>query len=109
MKRNTSGKRAFAASVQPARPGNFPVELEGHSVLGKWFKLRGEAARVSRRGATLISEAVATIVSAIVGYASIWFLLRYLRTHSTGIFIGYRLFLGAAILLMLAGGFIQPV
>jgi len=52
---------------------------------------------------------VATIVSGIVGYASIWFLLRYLRTHSTGIFIGYRLVLGAAILLMLAGGFIQPV
>ncbi|HZH91484.1 MAG TPA: undecaprenyl-diphosphate phosphatase [Pyrinomonadaceae bacterium] len=51
---------------------------------------------------------VATIVSAVVGYASIWFLLRFLRTHSTGIFIGYRLVVGAAILLLLAGGFIQP-
>src|ERR671938_313004 len=38
--------------------------------------------------------AVATIVSGIVGYASIWFLLSYLRTHSTGIFIGYRLIVG---------------
>ncbi len=51
---------------------------------------------------------VATIVSAVVGYASIWFLLRFLRTHSTGIFIGYRLIVGAAILLLLASGFIQP-
>ncbi|HEX8128210.1 MAG TPA: undecaprenyl-diphosphate phosphatase [Pyrinomonadaceae bacterium] len=51
---------------------------------------------------------VATIVSALVGYASIWFLLRFLRTHSTGIFIGYRLVVGAAILLLLMGGFIQP-
>lgn len=51
---------------------------------------------------------VATIVSALVGYASIWFLLRFLRTHSTGIFIGYRLIVGAAILIMLASGFIQP-
>jgi len=34
---------------------------------------------------------VATIVSGVVGYASIWFLLRFLRTHSTGIFIIYRL------------------
>ncbi|HEY9405435.1 MAG TPA: undecaprenyl-diphosphate phosphatase [Pyrinomonadaceae bacterium] len=51
---------------------------------------------------------VATVVSGIVGYASIWFLLRFLRTHSTGIFIGYRLVVGAAILLLLAGGFIQP-
>ncbi|MDX6270643.1 MAG: undecaprenyl-diphosphatase [Acidobacteriota bacterium] len=51
---------------------------------------------------------VATVVSALVGYASIWFLLRFLRTHSTGIFIGYRLVVGALILLLLAGGFIQP-
>jgi len=51
---------------------------------------------------------VATIVSAIVGYASIWFLLRYLRTHSTGIFIGYRLVVGAAILLLLSAGVLQP-
>ena len=51
---------------------------------------------------------VATVVSALVGYASIWFLLRFLRTHSTGIFIGYRLIVGAAILLLLVGGFIQP-
>lgn len=47
------------------------------------------------------SLAVATIVSGIVGYASIWFLLRYLRTHSTGIFIGYRLIVGIAILALL--------
>ncbi|HJR09469.1 MAG TPA: undecaprenyl-diphosphate phosphatase [Pyrinomonadaceae bacterium] len=51
---------------------------------------------------------VATIVSALVGYASIWFLLRFLRTHSTGIFIGYRLVVGLAILLLLSIGFIQP-
>jgi undecaprenyl-diphosphatase len=41
-----------------------------------------------------------------VGYASIWFLLRFLRTHSTGIFIGYRLIVGGLILLALAGGYI---
>ena len=39
---------------------------------------------------------VATVVSGIVGYLSIWFLLRFLRSHSTGIFIVYRLFVGAA-------------
>ena len=51
--------------------------------------------------------AVATIVSGIVGYASIWFLLRFLRTHSTGIFIGYRLILGLLIMGLLAGGVLQ--
>jgi undecaprenyl-diphosphatase len=49
---------------------------------------------------------VATIVSGIVGYLSIWFLLRFLRTHSTGIFIGYRLVVGALIMLALFGGYI---
>ncbi|MEP6570612.1 MAG: undecaprenyl-diphosphatase UppP [Acidobacteriota bacterium] len=49
---------------------------------------------------------VATIVSGIVGYASIWFLLRFLRKHSTGVFIVYRLLVGSAILLALIGGYI---
>jgi undecaprenyl-diphosphatase len=52
---------------------------------------------------------VATVVSCVVGYASIWFLLRYLRTHSTGIFIGYRLIVGGIILSLLAGGVISPL
>jgi len=50
---------------------------------------------------------VATIVSGIVGYASIWFLLRFLRTHSTGVFIVYRLVVGAAILFALIGGYMS--
>lgn len=49
---------------------------------------------------------VATVVSGIVGYASIFFLLRFLRTHSTGIFIGYRLLVGGAILLALSMGYL---
>jgi len=48
---------------------------------------------------------VATIVSGIVGYASIWFLLRFLRTHSTGVFIGYRIIVGALILAGLSAGY----
>lgn len=49
---------------------------------------------------------VATIVSGLVGYASIWFLLRFLRTHSTGVFVVYRLIVGAAIIFALLGGYI---
>jgi undecaprenyl-diphosphatase len=47
---------------------------------------------------------VATVVSGVVGYASIWFLLRFLRTHSTNVFIVYRLVVGALILALLAAG-----
>lgn len=53
---------------------------------------------------SLVNLAFGTIVSGIIGYTSIWFLLRYLRTHSTGIFIGYRVLVGGAILMMLLMG-----
>jgi len=53
---------------------------------------------------SLATLAIGTIVSGIVGYASIWFLLRYLKTHTTAVFIGYRLIVGGAILIMLFVG-----
>lgn len=53
---------------------------------------------------SLANLAVGTVVSAVVGYLSIWFLIRFLRTHSTGVFIGYRILVGGAILIMLLTG-----
>src|SRR5688572_55056 len=53
---------------------------------------------------SLANLAVGTVVSAVVGYLSIWFLIRFLRTHSTGVFIGYRILVGGAILVMLLTG-----
>ncbi len=52
---------------------------------------------------------VATVVSGAVGYASIWFLLRFLRTHSTGVFIVYRVIVGAAIIVALSAGSISAI
>ncbi|MEJ7709282.1 MAG: undecaprenyl-diphosphate phosphatase [Pyrinomonadaceae bacterium] len=52
---------------------------------------------------------IATVVAGIVGYISIWFLLRFLRRHSTGIFIGYRIIVGIVILALLYAGIIQPL
>jgi len=53
---------------------------------------------------SLAALAVGTVISGVVGYLSIWFLLRYLRTHTTGIFIGYRLIVGGIILILLSMG-----
>ena len=53
---------------------------------------------------SMTSLAIGTIVSGIIGYASIWFLLRFLRTHTTGVFIGYRFIVGGIILVLLALG-----
>lgn len=50
----------------------------------------------------------ATLVAGIVGYASIAFLLNYLKKHTTTIFIAYRLVAGTAILYLVATGVLQP-
>jgi undecaprenyl-diphosphatase len=47
---------------------------------------------------------VATIISFIVGLASIAWLIKYVSKHSTFVFIGYRIVLGALLLGLLAGG-----
>jgi undecaprenyl-diphosphatase len=57
--------------------------------------------------ASFLPLSIATIISGIVGYASIWFLLRFLRTHSTAVFIAYRLIVGGLILAALVTGYIS--
>jgi undecaprenyl-diphosphatase len=51
--------------------------------------------------------AVAIVVAFISGYASIWFLIRYLRTHTTHVFIYYRYALGIAMIVMLMTKFLK--
>ncbi len=50
----------------------------------------------------------ATVVAAIVGYLSIWFLIAFLRKNTTTIFIVYRLVLGGALLILLWQGVLSP-
>ena len=50
---------------------------------------------------------VATILAFVVGYASIAFLLRFLATHSTVVFVAYRIVLGVAVLALAATGTIE--
>ncbi len=52
---------------------------------------------------------VSTIVSGVVGYLAIAFLLAFLRKNSTLIFIVYRLILGSVILALLWYGVLSPV
>jgi len=47
----------------------------------------------------LMVVAVATAAAALSGYAAIAFLLRYLRTHTTYIFIFYRIVLGTVMIM----------
>ena len=54
-------------------------------------------------GVTLL----ATVVSFVVGYAAIAWLLRWLGSHSTMIFVVYRIALGVLVLSLVGGGVID--
>ena len=47
---------------------------------------------------------VATVLAFIVGYASIALLLRYLTSHTTYVFVAYRVVLGALVLVLVSTG-----
>ena len=47
---------------------------------------------------------VATAISAVVGYLSIAFLLRYLQKHSTFVFVAYRIALGLILIGLILSG-----
>ena len=53
------------------------------------------------------ATALATLLSFVVGYASIAFLLRFLATHSTAVFVAYRVALGALVLVLAGAGAIR--
>jgi undecaprenyl-diphosphatase len=48
---------------------------------------------------------ISTVVSGIVGYAAIAWLLKYLMRHTAMLFVWYRIFLGALLLTLLLNGF----
>ena len=56
----------------------------------------------------VINLVVALLVSAAVGYATIPWLLGFLRTHSTFLFIAYRLVLASVLLALIFAGRLAP-
>jgi len=70
------------------------------------YKARGSLLATQEDAIGLL---IATVISGVVGYASIAFLLTYLRRHSTYVFIAYRLLLGGLILVLLAKGTLKPM
>jgi undecaprenyl-diphosphatase len=58
-------------------------------------------------GASFAATAIATLMAFVFGYASIAFLLRFLVSHSTLVFVVYRVVLGALVLVLAATGTIS--
>lgn len=66
------------------------------------LELKEAWAMLPREDFTTLGVSVA--VSAIVGYLSIWFLMSFLRTHTTTIFIIYRLALAGLLIALIFSG-----
>jgi undecaprenyl-diphosphatase len=65
------------------------------------YKLYSDRKVLFASGDSIESIVIATVVSGIVGFASIWFLLRYLKTHTMMLFIVYRIIMGVVVLVLL--------
>ena len=70
------------------------------------FEGVGLATGEAEGDAGFLPLAVATVAAFVVGYATIAFLLRFLVTHTTAVFVVYRVALGVAVLVFAANGVI---
>ena len=88
----------FAGLSRPAA-ARFSFLLSLPAVLGAGLKeLYDERKELLGSSDQAVPLIVATLVSGIVGYLSIAFLLGFLKRYSMGVFVVYRLILGGAIL-----------
>lgn len=95
MTRETAARFSFLLSL----PAVFAAGVYG--LVKEW-------PHVAAANVTAVNLLVATVVAAVVGYATIAFLLNYLKRHSTAVFIVYRLALGAFLLILLETGKLAP-
>ena len=58
-------------------------------------------------GAGITDLIVGLVVSAVVSYAAIAWLLKYLQNHATWIFVGYRVLFGIAVIVLTANAIIK--
>ncbi len=93
LKRETAARFSFLLSI-PAVAASGLLELPKalHSINTGWTEI-----------------AIATIVAGVSGYLSIAFLLRYLQRHTTYVFVGYRITLGAVLIWLLVSGRVLPM
>jgi len=91
LRRETAARFSFLLSI-PA------VVLSGLLELGEFG---------GSEGSDLIALAVATAFAFVSGYAAIAFLLRFLVSHTTKVFVAYRVALGAVVIALAAAGVIS--
>ena len=70
------------------------------------YELRDVVSGSAEGGVGLAPTAVATLLAFVSGYISIAFLLRFLTTHTTAVFVAYRVALGVVVLALAGTGVI---
>lgn len=99
---------AFFAGFDAPTAARFSFLLSFPSILAAGlYELYEE--RSYLQGERLAPTLVATVVSFVVGYASIAFLIRYLQRRGIGVFVGYRIALGLLLLFLVQSGRIEAV
>lgn len=93
---------AFFRNLDRASAARFSFLLSIPAILiSGIYKLYDEWEFLIGTDESLVGLVTATVVSGIVGYIAIWFLLLYLRTNNLNLFIYYRILLGVVVLLLL--------
>jgi undecaprenyl-diphosphatase len=98
----------FAGLERPTA-ARFSFLLSLPSVLGAaLYELYHERASLLGDKPGVSNLLIATVVSGVVGYATMHVLITYLRRHTMGVFVVYRIALGVLLLVLLARGIIAP-
>lgn len=101
---------AFFEGFDREAATRFSFLMSVPSVLGAGvFELFEARKELSASGVGFVATAVATVVSFVVGYATIKFLISWISKHGISIFVWYRLALGILLLVLLQQGIIHPM
>ncbi len=71
-------------------------------LLSGTYELFSQRAELMRADSAILSLVIATIVSGVVGYWSIGFLLSFIKKHSMNLFVIYRILFGILIIILLS-------
>jgi undecaprenyl-diphosphatase len=94
--------------LQRPAAARFAFLLAVPAVLGSGvYQLVSILAGAEGNGEPIGYVALATVISFVVGYAAIAWLLRYVSTHSMALFVVYRVALGTLVLALTAAGAIH--
>lgn len=100
---------ALFAGFDRATAARFSFLLSVPSILAAGLKeLWGEKHNLLE-GSNLTPTIVATVVSFIVGYASIAFFMKFIQKHGIMPFVAYRILLGIVLIVLLMNGTLDPM